>query len=65
MSLPPSRHRNDPEFHYQSIGLNKIARFDRMYDELLDTLKDCLKPKDYTNHQPTEDANQHDSNQSK
>lgn len=59
MSLPHSRHRNDPEFHYQSIGLNKIARFDKMYDELLDTLKDCLKSKDYTNYQPTEDANQH------
>jgi P4 family phage/plasmid primase-like protien len=59
MSLPPSRHRNDPQFHYQSIGLNKIARSDKMYDELLDILEDCLKPKDYTNHQPREDANQH------
>jgi P4 family phage/plasmid primase-like protien len=59
MSLPPSRHRNDPQFHYQSIGLNKIARSDKMNDELLDILEDCLKPKDYTNHQPREDANQH------
>ena len=30
-----------------------------MYDELLDILKDCLKPKDNSNHQPREDANQH------
>jgi P4 family phage/plasmid primase-like protien len=59
MSLPPSRHRNDPQFHYQSIGLNKIPRFDQMYDKLLDTLKDCLKPKDYKNHESGEDANQH------
>jgi hypothetical protein len=59
MSLPPSRHRNDPQFHYQSIGLNKIQRFDQMYDKLLDTLEDCLKPKGHANHQPREDANQH------
>jgi putative DNA primase/helicase len=30
-----------------------------MYDKLLDTLEDCLKPKDYNNHKPGEDANQH------
>jgi len=40
MSLPPSRHRNDSQSHYQSIGLNKIQRFDQMYDKLLDTLED-------------------------
>lgn len=45
MGLPPSRHRRDAESHYQSIGLNKIARFDQMYDKLLEILKDCLKPK--------------------
>jgi P4 family phage/plasmid primase-like protien len=59
MSLPPSRHRSDSQFHYQSIGLNKIQRFDQMYDNLLDTLEDCLKLKDYTNRQPREDTNQH------
>ncbi|MGE5660656.1 MAG: hypothetical protein ACM3X1_00255, partial [Ignavibacteriales bacterium] len=57
MSLPHSRHRNDPQFHYQSIGLNKIQRFDLMYNKLLDILKDCLKPRVHTNHQPKEDAN--------
>lgn len=30
-----------------------------MYDKLLDTPEDCLKPNDYTNHQPREDADQH------
>jgi hypothetical protein len=59
MSLPPSRHRNDPEFHYQSIGLNKIERSDDMYDKLLDTLKDFLKPKGHANHWSKEDTNQH------
>ena len=29
--------------------MDKIKRFDGMYDLLLDTLKDCLKPKDYKN----------------
>jgi uncharacterized protein DUF5906/D5-like protein/bifunctional DNA primase/polymerase-like protein len=49
ITLPPSRHRDDIEFHYQSIGVNKIEKVDRMYDSLLDTLKDCLKPKDNKN----------------
>jgi hypothetical protein len=49
MTLPPSKHRDDFETHYQSIGVNKIERIDRMYDSILDTLKDCLKPKDKKN----------------
>ena len=44
MALPGSRHRDDSSFHYQKIGIDKIARVDGMYDSLLDTLKDCLKP---------------------
>lgn len=59
MSLPPSRHRNESEFHYQSIGLDKIWRSDQMYDELLDTVRDCLKPKDHTIYQSKEDTSQH------
>lgn len=59
MSLPPSRHRDDPEFHYQSIGLNKIERSDGMYHSLLDTLRDCLKPKSHINNQSREDTNHH------
>ena len=49
ITLPPSRHRDDLETHYQSIGANKIEILDRMYDLLLETLKDCLKPKDKKN----------------
>lgn len=50
--------RSDPEFHYQSIGLDKIRRSDQLYDGLLDTLKDCLKPTHHTNHyQSKENAN--------
>jgi hypothetical protein len=32
MTLPESRHRDDRNFHYQKIGINKIERIDRMYD---------------------------------
>jgi hypothetical protein len=60
MSLPPSIHRDDPEFHYQTIGIDKIEKWDRMHGLLLDTLEDCLKPKCHTNHQSREDTNQHD-----
>jgi P4 family phage/plasmid primase-like protien len=49
ITLPPSRHRDDLETHYQPIGVNKIERKDQMYDLLLDILKDCLKPKDKKN----------------
>jgi hypothetical protein len=59
MSLPRSRHRNDPNFHYQSIGLDKIERSDQMYDLLLDVLKDCLKPRGHTNHQSKDDTGHH------
>jgi hypothetical protein len=57
MSLPRSRHRNDAQFHYQSIGLDKIERSDQMYDLLLlDVLKDCLKPRSHTEYQSNEDT---------
>jgi hypothetical protein len=44
-TLPPSRHRVDPNYHYQSIGLNKIMIRDELYDEILDLLSDCLRKK--------------------
>jgi hypothetical protein len=44
-TLPPSRFRNDDTKHYQSIGQNKIAVLDGMYDGLLKLLEDCLLPK--------------------
>ena len=34
MTLPGSRHRDDPSFYYKKIGIDKIERFDRMYDLL-------------------------------
>ena len=46
LALPDSRHRNDCNFHYKKIGIDKIAIVDGMYNSLLDTLKDCLKSKD-------------------
>ena len=62
IALPESRHRDDCEFHYQKIGIDMIKRFDGMYDRLVETLNDCIKPKrdKYTNHQSKEDTNQHD-----
>ena len=45
-SLPPSRHRDDSNFHYQSIGQNVIANRDNLYDGILKTLQDCLKTKE-------------------
>lgn len=43
ITLPPSRHRDDPQTTYQRIGQNKIQIIERMYDELLKTLDDCIK----------------------
>jgi D5 N terminal like len=45
IALPGSRHRDDPNYYYQKIGIDEIRRFDQMYDLLTDILKDCLKPK--------------------
>jgi P4 family phage/plasmid primase-like protien len=43
-TLPPSRHRDDPNFHYNNFGQNKLLISDSLYEGLLDILKDCLKP---------------------
>jgi P4 family phage/plasmid primase-like protien len=43
ITLPPSRHRDDPQTRYQSIGQNKIQLIEPMYDKLLEILDDCLK----------------------
>jgi hypothetical protein len=45
IALPGSRHRDDPNYYYQKIGIDEIRRFDQMYDLLTDILKNCLKPK--------------------
>jgi putative DNA primase/helicase len=43
-TLPGSSHRDDPNFHYTNIGQNKVILNDQIYEELLNVLKDCLKP---------------------
>jgi hypothetical protein len=44
-TLPESRHRDDPNFHYQSIGQETIAIMDDEYNGILKVLNDCLKTK--------------------
>ncbi|PWU80464.1 MAG: hypothetical protein DLM72_12080 [Candidatus Nitrosopolaris wilkensis] len=44
-TLPPSRHRDDANFHYQSIGQETIAIQDGLYDGISKLLSDCLKNK--------------------
>jgi hypothetical protein len=50
-TLPPSRHRDNEEFHYQSIGQETIAIQDGLYDGMFKLLFDCLdkKPHDRKN----------------
>jgi hypothetical protein len=44
-TLPPSRHRDDPHFHYHSTGLeDRIMIDDELYEKLLQLLSpECLK----------------------
>ena len=42
-TLPPSIHRDCPEFHYQSIGKNVISVQDDLYDGLVKELVDSLR----------------------
>jgi hypothetical protein len=44
-TLPPSCHRDDPNFHYHSIGKETIAIQDHLYDGILKVLSDCLRNK--------------------
>ena len=44
-TLPPSRHRNDPNFEYKSCGGSELFVSDDLYDAILEVLKDCLKPR--------------------
>jgi hypothetical protein len=46
-TLPPSRHRDNPLFHYESVGQSaKIMISDGLYERLVnDILKDCFKRK--------------------
>jgi hypothetical protein len=42
-TLPPSRHRDDPRFHYQLIGKNIISIQDGLYDGIINILADYIK----------------------
>src|SRR5829696_6015969 len=43
-TLPPSRHRDDPNFCYKNYGQNKIVVSDKLYNKLVSLLApDCLK----------------------
>ena len=44
ITLPPSRHRDDRQIRYHSIGQTQIKIIDKMYDKLLKILDDCLRP---------------------
>jgi putative DNA primase/helicase len=44
-TLPPSRHRDDPNFHYTSIGQDTISVQDGIYDGILKELAACLRTK--------------------
>lgn len=59
VALPGSRHRNNPNFYYQKIGIDEIRRFDQMYDSLLNILEGCLKPayEKNTNYDAKENSN--------
>ena len=44
-TLPPSVHRENPDFHYKNYGQQKLFVSDDMYDRLIEALAHCLKPK--------------------
>jgi P4 family phage/plasmid primase-like protien len=42
-TLPPSTHRDDNNFHYKNFGQDTIIISDKMYDEIMMVLSECLK----------------------
>jgi hypothetical protein len=65
-TLPPSRHRDNPYFHYGSVGeADKIMTADGLYDQLVSRLlADCLKrrkEKPKKNVYVAEDIHNHDA----
>src|SRR5439155_21278230 len=44
-TLPPSRHREDPDSQYKHYGQLKLFVSDDLYDKLVEALAHCLKPK--------------------
>jgi DNA polymerase elongation subunit (family B) len=58
-ALPPSRHRDDPNFRYQCVGQeNQIVIDDYLYDKLMSLLaKDCLIQSNLANKSDNHDYN--------
>jgi len=44
-TLPPSRHREDPDFQYRNTGQHKLFISDKLYDKLVEALRECLETK--------------------
>lgn len=42
-TLPPSVHRDDTNFRYKNYGQDKLIVSDKLYDEIVKLLADCLK----------------------
>jgi P4 family phage/plasmid primase-like protien len=61
-TLPPSTHRDNPNFHYQCIGKNTISIQDGLYDGILKVLADYLKTKNERQHQTSDSNTYHDNN---
>jgi hypothetical protein len=57
-TLPPSIHRDDPNFNYQCMGQNIIEIQDGLYDGILKVLADCLNTKNEKRHN-TNDSKKH------
>lgn len=41
-TLPPSRHRDDINFEYSSVGQNRLTISDGLYEEVVTVLSDCI-----------------------
>ncbi|MGC1930191.1 MAG: hypothetical protein WA667_14555, partial [Candidatus Nitrosopolaris sp.] len=58
-TLPPSRHRDNPFFHYENVGqADKIMIANGLYGKLVnDLLKDCLRKKNVKSRKHVRTAN--------
>lgn len=55
ITLPTSVHRDDPNFHYQSVGSKIISVQDELYKGLLRVLKDCIRQEKLHSERNTHD----------
>ncbi|PWU80347.1 MAG: hypothetical protein DLM72_12660 [Candidatus Nitrosopolaris wilkensis] len=52
LTLPPSRHREDPDFQCKNFGVDKLFISDELYDKLIETLSECLDTKSKEQKKP-------------